>query len=308
MRAFFITTPTGDCTELVAAWNSVFPRADHMVFQTRGIDNGGVMLRRARETRPDIAFYIGPNVGRGAPKPATLKAMRDICPFVNLCCDATDSPWHGPLKYYRAEGCFDLQVSLDGAIDAPVDHATLTPVRVGPFEAPVGRVDISAGNGIARRRRGDRDIHFGFSGNTTGKRREIIAALRLFGGLTCKPHGLSYEEHAAFMTRCRMILNVSYTGSGERHHMKGRVLEAGWARACLLEHADSPIGHWFPKDCYVAYRSAKEAAEIARDITDGIIEKTAARLAEEVRARFTPRQIYTEILERVGHTQPVAAA
>jgi hypothetical protein len=97
-----------------------------------------------------------------------------------------------------------------------------------------------------------------------------------------------------------MMLNISYTGSQLTHHIKGRVLESGWAGCALLESAGSPIAEWFPEDCYFTWRDAKEAAAIIRDATDEEIAHRAERLAKEVRARYSAKLIYGEILRRIG--------
>ena len=183
---------------------------------------------------------------------------------------------------------FDLQVGIDGPSDAPVDLSTLTPVDTRSFDIEV-----------------DKDIRFGFSGsvgNWNG-RSEIVKSLSWFGGLeVLHRQNATYPEHARFMKRCRMILNISLTGSGHRNHIKGRVLESGWAGCSLLESEGSPIGDWFPPDCYMIYRNPKEAADIVRDIDDATIDRMARRLSEEVRTRYHPKMIYTEMLKRAMGT------
>jgi hypothetical protein len=99
-----------------------------------------------------------------------------------------------------------------------------------------------------------------------------------------------------------MVINTSMTGSGDAHHIKGRVIEAGWAGCCLLEQEGSPIWQWFPPDCYVLYRDPRDAASIIENLDDDTIALKSARLAQEVRERFTPRQIYGEMLRRVGRS------
>ncbi len=209
--------------------------------------------------------------------------------MINLCSDAQDKPWHGVLDVYKKHNCFDLQVSLDGGKYHALDMSTLTPV------------DPTLYNGTAKR-----DIRCGFSGavGTMGDRSEIIHSLEWFGGLTVRGRTLKggYEDHVKFMRRCKMILNTSWTGTGDAHHIKGRVLETGWAGGALLEMSESPIEKWFPKDCYFTWRNAKEAAEIIADASDKEISQKAKRLSEEVRRRFSAKMIYGEILKRVGIT------
>ena len=289
MRALFCTTQTSDCTNHVRAWESAFGPSRHVTFNHRGVCNDWQLTKAIREASPEVVFYIGAHEAPGNPRPATLREARSLVPLVNLCSDAGDRPWHKVLDAYRARECFSLQVGIDGAMSAPVDLVTLTPVDPRPF---------TAGDAPAR------DIRCGFSG-TVGRwnaRSEIVLALKWFGGLTVRDRAKAegYSDHVRFLRRCRMVLNISRTGTGQANHVKGRVLEAGWAGACLLESEGSPIAEWFPDDCYLTYRDPKEAAAIIRDTDDATIDRTAARLAEEVRARFTPEMIYGAMLERLG--------
>ena len=289
MRALFLTTKTSDCANHVNAWESAFGKPDHVTFNHEGIRNDHVLIEATRAAKPDIIFYIGAMKGLGNPRAETYQELRRVAPTVNFCSDAADTPWHPVLATYARLKCFDLQVSIDGAAEAPVDFTTLTPVDPRPF-------DIEVNNELRK------DIRFGFSGSVGrwNGRSEIVKSLEWFGGLTVRHRqsGDTYHDHARFMRRCRVILNISATGSGRRNHIKGRVLEAGWAGCALLESEGSPIGNWFPSDCYLTYRDPKEAADIVRDIDDATIDRYAKRLSEEVRTRFHPKIIYTDILKR----------
>lgn len=283
MKALFLTTKTADCINHVSAWECAFGKPDHVAFNHEGIRNDHVILDAAQASKPDVIFYIGAIKGLGNPRPETYRALRQIAPCINICSDAADRPWHSVLETYARMQLFDLQVGIDGPSDAPVDLSTLTPVDIRPFEGNVKK-----------------DIRFGFSGSVGrwNGRSEIVKALEWLGGLTVRHRAGGYEDHVNFLKRCRIVLNVSLTGSGNRHHIKGRVLEAGWAGCALLESAGSPIGNWFPSDCYLIYNDPKEASEIARDIDDATIESMAKRLSEEVRERFHTKIIYTDMLKR----------
>lgn len=295
MKALFYTTKTVDCFNHVRAWNSVYPTAHHVAFDHRGIRNDWQLLQAIEEHKPDVVFYIGANEAVGNPKLGTFQVARKSTRLINVCSDAGDLPWHKMLGIYRNKGCFDLQVSIDGANNAPVDLATLTPIDPKPFQGETVK-----------------DIRCGFSG-TVGRwnpRSEIVLALSWFGGLTVRDRLKvdGYDNHVEFLKRCRMILNISNTGSGFAHHIKGRVLEAGWARCALLESEGSPIGEWFPSDCYVTYRSPKEAAEIIGALSDSEIDRLAGRLHHEVRTRFRPEMIYDDMLKHVDFAESRPAA
>ncbi|SRR5713226_1845302 len=288
MRALWITTNTNETTNHVKAWESAYGPTVHRTFDHMALRNDWMFLDWAREIRPSVVFYVGANLAPGNPRMDTLSELRSLAPTVLLCSDAADTPWHPVLRQYRKHNSFDLLVSLDGSRTPFVDMTILTPV------AP----EFFSGDGQSR------DIRCGFSG-TVGRwntRAETINALEWFGGLTVRRRAPTdgYEDHAAFMRRCRMVLNTSLTGSGQAHHIKGRVLEAGWVGCALLESAGSPIGEWFPDDCYFTWRDAVDAAAIIKDTSDEEITRRATRLAEEVRSRFTPMQIYGEVLKRIG--------
>lgn len=282
MNALFITTDTNDCLNHYQAWNSCFTPALLQTFNIHQIRNDWKFVQYAQKMKPDVIFYIGAVKGLGIPKPDTFKQLRDIAPTINLCSDAADSPWHGVLKHYKKQGCFDLQVSIDGALDAPVDHVTLTPVSPEHFKKET------------------KDIRCGFSG-TVGRfnrRSEVINALEWFGNLTVRKRGDSHREHINFLNRCELLLNTSWTGSDLGHHIKGRVLEAGLAGCALLEHKDSPIHQWF-KGGWIPWEAPKDVAEIIKDISDKEIQDISNTLSQEVKS-YTPEKIYTEILNLVS--------
>ena len=238
--------------------------------------------------KPDVIFYIGANQAPGNPRSETLRALRKIAPTVLLCSDAADTPWHPVLRQYRKLECFDLLVALDGSRTQYVGMAVLTPVSPEMFSG----VDEP------------RDIRCGFSG-TVGRwnaRSETINALEWFGDLTVRRRETvdGYDDHARFMRRCRMILNLSYTGSQLSHHIKGRVIEAGLSGCALLESAGSPIADWFPEGCWFTFRDPPEAAAMIRDLSDAEIEKAASALSGFVREHYMPKHIYGSILEKLG--------
>lgn len=286
MKAFFITTDTNDCLNHVEAWNSCFPKAEHYTFNLRQIRSDWRAIEIAQEVKPDVIFYLGAVSGLAIPKYETFRKLRETAPLINLCSDAADKPWHNVLELYKKQNCFDLQVAIDGANEAPVDYVTITPVSPIYFN------------------KGSKDIRCGFSG-TVGRwntRSEVINSLEWFGGLTVRKRGGDYIDHAHFMSRSKMILNTSWTGTGERHHIKGRVLEAGWAGCALLEHKESPIHEWLPKGSYFSWSTPKEAAEIISDASDSEIKDVSELLSKEIREKYTPKIIFENILSHVDIT------
>lgn len=302
MKALFWTTQTNDCLNHVRAWESAFGSAIHYAFDHNGIRNDWQAVEVVRDNSPDILFYIGAYKARGNPRLGSFREIKRIIeplgkilplrskrmPMINLVSDAADRPWHDQLRGLAQLGIFDLQVSIDGAKDAPVDFATMTPVDPRPF-APEAH----------------KDIRCGFSGSVGrwNSRSETIKALEWFGGLHVRDRvheAESYDAHVRFLKRCRMVLNLSFTGSGNAHHIKGRVLEAGWAGCALIESEGSPIAEWFPSDCYRTFRDPPHAKRLIETMTDAEIDHMASRLSHEVRTKYTPKMIYGEILNHVG--------
>lgn len=283
-KIVFLTAPSNDCYNHVAAFRSIAP-AEHVIMDFKGIRLDWEIVESIRKMNPNVVFYIGANEGTHALKWKALKEISRFAKTVNICSDAADKPWHNILENYKNIGCFDLQVSIDGGRPSTIDLPSLTPIDSDQYQGEVNR-----------------DIRCGFSGSTGGKRSEIINALSWFGNLTVRNRAAQdgYAEHVEFLKRCRMLLNTSWTGSGQTHHIKGRVLEAGWAGCALLEYHESPIKEWFPDDCYFIWRDAKEAAAIIKDASDDDISRRSRRLAEEVRARFSAKSIYGEILRKIN--------
>jgi len=282
MKALFISTGSRDCLNHARAWESAFGPAEHVTFNLHGICNDWQLVEAVEKMRPDITLYIGAAKAPGLPRHPALRQMRAVAPLVNIVSDAADGPWWPMIGMYRTKGCFDLQVSIDGANNSPVDLVTLTPVDGRPFEGEQKR-----------------DIRCGFSGNIGrwNERSEVVRSLEWFGGLTLREGGKGYEDHVDFMKRCRIILNISFTGTGHAHHIKGRVLEAGWAGCALLESEGSPIAEWFPEGCWIPYDGPRHAKYLLDTLTDDEIDTAAANLAKAVRENYTAAQIYGRIIE-----------
>lgn len=294
-RALFITTHTNDTHNHVDAWDSVAPvPAKRIQFNYRGgLGNNAYILNRARESgEVDVIFYIGANAGEGLPFFETFRELRKIAPLVNIVSDAADKPWHAPIAAYRKEECFDLQVGIDGDPDSPVDLVTLTPVDSRPFDMV----------------KTAKDIRCGFSGNAAGKRGDVLSAV----GSRCwiRLRGDDYLDHIRFMRRCRMILNVAFTGSGHRLHVKGRVTEAGYAGAALLEPALSPTRRWFPPSTYLTYRDNEDLIRLIETVAEEKIASCAESFSKAVREKYNAAAIYGTMLDKigVGHTLACPAA
>jgi len=289
MKALFITTQTNDTHNHIDAWDSVSDiPAKRIHFNYHGGIGNDVYIRNKAMASGsnDVIFYIGANRGGGIPNFDTLRELRKIAPTINIVSDAADRPWHGLIARYRKEECFDLQVGIDGDPNSPVDLVTLTPVDSRIFDS----VNIG------------RDIHCGFSGNVAGKRGHILSNV----GSRCwiRLRGDDYLDHVRFLKRCRMILNVAYTGSGERYHVKGRVTETGYAGAALLEPSVSPTSHWYTASSYLAYLSAEHLIDLIETVSEEKITSCAEEFSKITREKYNAAAIYGSMLDKihVDHT------
>ena len=259
----------------------------------------------------------------------TLLTLRGLAPSINLCCDAGDEPWHEPLRRYKEAGCFDLQVTLDGHRGAPVDLVTITPVDPSPYTQQVSRtIRCGFSGGVSAKDlpvfktrfpsraapkitkfrpkgalpawRPLHKIHMSTSMERTSRDQVVWDLESSKDTITVRQRTSKspYIEHAAFLLSCHMIVNTSASGSGDTHHIKGRVLEAGWAGCALLESDGSPISEWMPEGSFFIYRDIEHAKNLIDSLTDNEISASATMLRKYVQDHYHPRKIYGEILKR----------
>jgi len=63
------------------------------------------------------------------------------------------------------------------------------------------------------------------------------------------------------MMDCKIIVNCPMTGSTKTDHVKARVTETGWARACLFERTNRYTASWFdPGIDYAEYEDVRDLA------------------------------------------------
>ncbi len=293
MKAVFVTTEPNDVANVIAAWDFWNVKSTRITFDYREPIDGDDIVERASAVRPDVIFYIG---GCGGfihlPSFKTLRELREVSPSINLIFDGGDEPWHEMIEDYRRAKCFDLQVNIDGRKDCPADLNTTAPVNTSFFD----------GKGP------EKDIFCGISGNISegDKRTNIIKPLLAKGLIKMRLRdqvGDGYPEHVAFMRRCQMIINTSFTGSGKTHHVKQRVFETGFAGAALLEDIESPTYHWIPSEYFFTYEDARfshrSPSAVIRGLNTGEVAEKAGLLQGYVRAHYTPQQVYGGMLDRL---------
>jgi glycosyltransferase involved in cell wall biosynthesis len=233
-----------------------------------------------------------------------LIKINEISPLVQILSDGGDPPWHSETIRWRC--AFTTIVSIDGNPNWPsrdCDLTLLTPVDFRFYDNMPGESDPQ------------RDIHAGFWGAIgSGPRGHTMGYLYDRGLITHRGYSstqsykgytgeaASYKEYADFMRRCKIIVNHSMTAN-ELNHVKGRVLEAGWAGACLLENKNPITPLWFkPGIHYIEYNDADHAAQLIEQLKSepGHIEQIARALHEEIVRNHSPRVFWSKVLYKVG--------
>ena len=291
-RALFVTVASNELYMPVNAWRHSMGQCAHITYNAFGTNNDDGILACAKGYAPEVIFYIGANCGSGLPSPDTLKALRDVAPCIHYQSDIEDEAWFDLLRQYRREGCFDLIVGQTGVKTDLIDMATLMAIDIEAFHGPAPKSIFCGFSGsacnIADYRSGVRD----WDG-----RAEILQGMGdQLAFRTREPVG-DYQGYVNYLKCCLIALNVSLTGSGKRHHVKWRVLEAAFADCALLEMKDSPSSQWFPDGSFLTYKTASDAKRIIMNMRASEISPIAARFSDYARQHYTPRQIFTGILE-----------
>lgn len=299
-KALFITSPTSDARNMAVAYEKNVGPVTHITFDVGGDPIDGTMLATAEETKPEVIFYIGAVEGPGLASIDTLRALKAMAPLVHMSGDLGDPPWWPVLEEYKQAGCMSLTVTMDGAPNAPVDIVTLTPLDVSAFDGPSPSPE--------------RDIRCGFPGNyvTKERYREVFKLYRTFDPRSRMLHEIdekvtlrqrevdgNYSDYVAFLKRCQIVLNTSWTGSGKVHHVKGRVLEAAFAGCAVLEMVQAPTFGHFPAYALHSYASPPAARKFITSATDQQLRLSADILGAYAREHFHPKVIYRTILNKL---------
>lgn len=236
-----------------------------------------------------------------------LHLMNELSPIVQILFDGGDPPWHPELIRWR--DALTLIVNIDGNPNWPSrdkDLTLLTPI------------DTRFYDNIYNEPSPMRDIHAGFGGAIgSGIRGDIIGYLHGRGLITHRNYSpidsykgytgeaASYKEYADFMRRCKIVVNHAMTAN-QLSHVKGRILEAGWAGACVLENKNPITPLWFkPGIHYIEYNDAGHAAQLIEQLKSEPehIDRVARALHEEIVRNHSPKIFWGKILDRIGWYQ-----
>lgn len=258
MKIYVLRTYTIDCNNKVRSLSCIGHQLKVAEYDNRPHERHSELIEEAREFRPQVIVYIGA-IEQYHGKPCiqidNMKRLRDIAPTIHLCGDASDSPWWPLLEDFDRNDCFAAQVNIDGNHESPIERfrnglTLLTPIDVTPFKWKDWQTRKFVGT----------------SGNSGGDHR-----VRLMNRMFEYPgfewlrtnDAISYDAMADYMCGLKIIVNSPQNGSQTGFHVKGRVVETGFAGACLLEAEDSPTKAWFkPNVDYLTYKDFDHAASV----------------------------------------------
>lgn len=288
MKAVALPTCTPNCTSLWQSLENSGYEVTAIVADGKSDEEQRQLVEQVRGIAPNFIIFFGA-VPEHAPRRVltidTLRSLNSIAPLIHLCTDGGDEPWHPWLRRYASEGVFTLQANCDGC-DAPECITTLTPFNDRCYD-PIPW--------------DQRDIRFGIVCSIVGhgQRQTFIDAMRSNYGLHVHETNasLSYSEFAQSMCRMKIIFNHGMRGSNQGQHLKGRVIEAGWAGSALFDHVDSPTSRWFePGVEYFTYSSVEDVGRLLQ-MPDDVLRESAAKLHYRVNRDYAPPVIWNQILK-----------
>ena len=253
-----------------------------------------------RQYKPDVAIYIGAHEASfGLPtiQPDNLCRIKDIVPLIHMCGDAGDEPWWDQLRLYDQRECFTVQVSIDGVWNTPIAEfkngmVKLTPINADYFPAvPYGARSIFVGitGGVGHSERGQMMSH--------------LKPLGFVQHIEKQP----YTVMAGFMCNCKIIVNCPMRGSARGDQVKGRVLEAGWARSVLLERKNPHTMRWFvPGKDYIEYTDLNDLMkkfDWIRSFDDSTLSEVADNLHRKLVLNHHPKIFWHDVFKKAGLIQ-----
>ena len=221
-----------------------------------------------------------------------------------VCCDGGDSGWTVLLHRYYYSECFDSIVNIDGVLDWPLKDKKGCWVGLNPWPWP---------QDLPIKPLAERSVLFGFHGAIgLGTRRwkmceelkRTADLLPVARGCVSSPGCMPYRDYCKELTEFRIGLNMAWSGTESCLHVKGRVLEYGWAGCCLLENKDSWTKSWFtPGEDYVEYDDKADAANKVRLLNENgrlIAQEIADNLRRKVSEQHNATKFWTRVLDEVG--------
>lgn len=297
MKALCLVTHSRDCENKWRSFESLGHECIEHRYDDRPHDRHKELIDLAKAVKPDVIIYIGAIEqyhSNPVPSVDVLCGLREVAPSIHLCGDASDRPWWPWLEKYDTHQCFSTQVSMDGNLETPIaQFATglvlLTPTDTRSFQSKSWA---------------ERSIKLGLvGGQGHTKRQSLIIELQRRGILAFSDTSVerSYASMAELMCNTKITLNVPFNGTGDRMHVKGRVIEAGLAGSCLLEGVGSPTANWFNTgEHYLEYDNLDRVIQLVNDTPDEQLQTMAKRFSNRVRVLHHPVVFWDRVLAKAG--------
>lgn len=291
----------------------------HLPRERVGMDDQ--MIATARDMAPDLILYTSAWEGDFVPLNSTLCALNEIAPTVHFCYDGSDPPWWPQMQQFEKDGCFRLTVNIDGGHVWPggkdwrYDRWNTGPIQAASPLPPIKNgltlltpLDPRAFDGV-QVPFNVRPFSVGYAGNAGGWiRNALVQRLQhelkgLFAFKQRDDNLGSYNHYCTFLRHCRVSISVPFTGSNATYHVKGRVLESGYAGACLLEWKNDATRAWFtPRFDFEEYESVEECCEMAQWLSGHPrrCEEIATNLHRRVTTEHSPKAFWSAVFSKLG--------
>ena len=223
---------------------------------------------------------------------------------VHICCDGSEEIWWAQLESYKENVPFSLHVNIDGVSNGFFKNngmTTLCPIDDEPFQP---RPWLS------------RSIRLGFCGGWgdpgTHPRSDQVHELLRCGVLHAikRPYA-DYDQYRKFMCDMRIAWNQALTGTGDRMHVKARVVEAALGGALLLENVKAPTSNYFePGEDYLLYENLDDVPRIAGWVDANPTEAAtmAIRMRAKVRMYHSARPFWNKVFAHIGMQEAMVQA
>ncbi len=297
MNVLFLITHTPNCEPFWRSLEAVGHKVHVELYDDRPHDRHQELVELARTLKPDFAVYIGayaPSHKRPVPSTDILSQIRATCPFILLCGDAADDPWWPVLEDYHQKDCFDAMVAIDGSFNTPIKEFAEGLTLLTPLDPRVYRPWPW----------GKRTITTGMIGGLGGLRGQIVYELSVQGLIDYRlgPIGRSYADYATLLCLTKITLNFAQTGTGKYLHVKGRVVEAGFAGSTVLETKGSPLKEWgfVPGEDYFEYEGLEDLVDFLKNVPDELVEKMASKFTVKMTVDHNPWIFWGKVLAKAG--------
>ena len=277
MKIGLLKTYTDDTRNYWATLPSLGHEVTPMPYDHLPHDRHNEVIAAISELKPDLLIFIGAvesSHGRPILRVDSLKKLADIAPMIHMCGDAGDEPWWDTLIEYDRAGCFVAQVSIDGNFNTPINDFKNGIIKLCP---------VDPREFTNRQPWANRNHFIGLTGSVGhGRRGEMMRYVSELPETTWIQN-VSFQDYANFMCHCKVIVNSPMRGSGKGDHVKARVVETGWAGACLFEAYNDATACWFePGVEYLEHESLSDIPVlIQRTNLDIIARRFHAKVANE---------------------------